>query len=332
MVVALELLAAFVLIVVGAIGFTNAVEWLGQRLNLGAGAVGAILAAVGTALPESIIPVVALARNPGDPEAVDIAIGAIIGAPFLLGTVAMLLVAGSAIVFKRRREQGDRVEIHPESTRRDLHFFLAVMPIGLVVGALAVGTHARIAVAVGLVAAYVAYTVRTIRAGGDAEEEELRPLYFDRSKQDPPNTAQITAQFLVSLGAIILGAELFVGGVETIAEELGISALIVALILAPLATELPEKANTVVWMRQGKDVLAVGNITGAMAFQSTIPVTIGLILTDWELDRHALAAGIAGIAGASLALYALPRHRLGPLHAAVWGALFAGFVAFAAFA
>ena len=96
MVVALELLAAFVLIVFGA-----------------------ILAAVGTALPESIIPVVALARNPGDPEAVEIAIGAIIGAPFLLGTVAMLLVAASAMMFRERREQDDRVEIHPESTRRD---------------------------------------------------------------------------------------------------------------------------------------------------------------------------------------------------------------------
>ncbi len=331
MVVVLELLAAFVLIVVGAIGFTNAVEWLGHRLNLGAGAVGAILAAVGTALPESIIPVVALARNPGDPEAVEIAIGAIIGAPFLLGTVAMLLVAGSAIAFRDRREQDDRVEIDPRSTRRDLTFFLAVFPCGLLLGALAVERPARIVAAVALIAAYGAYTARTIKRGGDATDEELKPLYFDRSKQDPPNTRQIAAQFVVSLGAIILGAELFVGGVETIAEELGIAALIIALILAPLATELPEKANSVVWMRQGKDVLAVGNITGAMAFQSTIPVALGLTLTDWDLNRYALAAGIAGIAGAALALYALPRQHLRPVHAAVWGALFVGFVAFAAF-
>jgi cation:H+ antiporter len=86
----------------------------------------------------------------------------------------------------------------------------------------------------------------------------------------------------------------------------------------------------VLWMRQGKDILAVGNITGAMAFQATIPVALGLTLTDWDLDRYALAAGVAGVAGAALALHALPRHRLGPLHAAVWGALFAGFIAFAA--
>ena len=332
MIVALELLAAFVLIVTGAIGFTNAVEWLGHRLNLGAGAVGAILAAVGTALPESIIPVVALVSNPGDPAAVEIAIGAIIGAPFLLGTVAMLLVAGSAIAFRGRRQQDDRVEIDPRSTRRDLHFFLVVMPVGLIVGALALETLPRIVVAILLVLAYVAYTARTIKHGGDATDEELKPLFFDRSKEDPPSGLQIAAQFFVSLGAIILGAELFVGGVGSIAESLGVAPLIIALILAPLATELPEKANSVVWMRQGKDVLAVGNITGAMAFQSTIPVVLGLILTDWELDRYALAAGIAGIAGAALALYALPRQRLGPVHAAIWGALFAGFVAFAAMA
>jgi cation:H+ antiporter len=328
MVVALELLAAFVLIVAGAIGFTNAVEWLGHRLNLGAGAVGAILAAVGTALPESVIPVVALARNPDDPEAIEIAIGAIIGAPFLLGTVAMLLVAASAIVFKDRRAQGDRVEVDPRSTRRDLHFFLAVMPFGLLLGAWAPPTHVRMAAAVLLLIAYAGYTARTVKGGGDADaEEELKALFFDRTKENPPSRVEIGVQLLVSLAAIILGAELFVRGVESIAESLGIMPLIVALILAPLATELPEKTNSVLWMRQGKDVLAAGNITGAMAFQATIPVALGLMLTDWDLDRYALAAGIAG---AALALYALPRHRLGAVHAAVWGALFAGFVAFAA--
>jgi cation:H+ antiporter len=330
-IVALELLAAFVLIVGGAMGFTNAVEWLGHRLNLGAGAVGAVLAAVGTALPESVIPVVALVRNPGDPEAVEIAIGAIIGAPFLLGTVAMLLVAASAMVFKDRREQDDRVEIDPPATRRDLHFFLTVMPLGLLIGALGAEKPVRIVAAILLVLAYVVYTARTIKRGGDADDdEELKALYFDRSKDDPPSTGQIAAQFLVSLGAVILGAELFVNGVESIAESLGIMPLIISLILAPLATELPEKANSVLWMRHGKDVLAVGNITGAMAFQATIPVALGLTLTDWDLDRYALAAGIAGIAGAALALHALPRRRIKPVHAAAWGALFTGFVAFAA--
>ena len=39
-------------------------------------------------------------------------------------------------------------------------------------------------------------------------------------------------------------------------------------------------------MREGKDSLALGNISGAMVFQSTIPVGIGLIFTDWDAERQ----------------------------------------------
>ena len=330
--VALELFGAFVLIVLGAIGFTNAVEWLGHRLNLGEGAVGALLAAVGTALPESIIPVVALISGGGSEEAVEIAIGAIIGAPFVLGTLAMLVIAGSALAFRGRRDQGPEVDSHRASLRRDLITFLVYFPLGIIVGALDTSAAVQLAVAAVLVAGYGVYAWLTVRGGGDAsDDDELDPLYFDTSKDDPPSTLQISLQFVVSLAAIIGGAELFVTAIESIAESLGVSALVLALVLAPLATELPEKANSVLWVRDGKDTLAAGNVTGAMAFQATIPVALGLTLTDWDLDRYALAAGAAGIAGAALALYALPRHRINPLLAAVWGALFAGFLAFAAF-
>ncbi|MDQ3238452.1 MAG: sodium:calcium antiporter, partial [Actinomycetota bacterium] len=56
----LQMIISAVVIVAAAALFTNAVEILGNRLNLGQGAVGSILAAVGTALPETMIPVVAV--------------------------------------------------------------------------------------------------------------------------------------------------------------------------------------------------------------------------------------------------------------------------------
>ena len=331
--VALELLGAFVLIVAGAIGFTNAVEWLGHRLDLGQGAVGALLAAVGTALPESVIPVVALVSGGGGEEAVEIAIGAIIGAPFVLGTLAMLVIAGSALAFRGRREQGADVDTHVASTRRDLIAFLAFFPLGILVGALDTSAAVQIAVAAVLVAAYGVYAWLTVRGGGDAiEDDELAPLYFDTSKDDPPSTLQITLQFVVSLAAIVGGAELFVTAIESIAESLGVSLLVLALILAPLATELPEKANSILWVRDGKDTLAVGNVTGAMAFQSTIPVALGLAVTGWDLAPEAIVAALIALAGGALALYALPRRRVGAPAALAWAALFVGFVAYAAVA
>ena len=75
--------------------------------------------------------------------------------------------------------------------------------------------------------------------------------------------------------------------------------------LAPLATELPEKANSFFWVRDGKDALALGNITGAMVFQSMIPVAFGLAFTDWDLDRFAVLSMVLGLAGGIVAYWAL---------------------------
>jgi cation:H+ antiporter len=98
-------------------------------------------------------------------------------------------------------------------------------------------------------------------------------------------------------------------------------------VLAPLATELPEKLNSVLWTRQGKDTLALGNITGAMVFQSTVPVAIGLAFTTWELDRFAVIAIALGLAGGALALATLRRGgRFGLAPVAGWVGLYASFV------
>jgi cation:H+ antiporter len=323
----LLLAAAFALIIGGAILFTNAIEWSGNRLDLGEGAVGSLLAAVGTALPESLIPVIAVLSG-GESE--QVAIGAIVGAPFMLGTVAMLVVGASALAFRRRRSSGLEVTPDERSLRRDLGVFLPCFAAGIGLG-LIDSTSVHIAGAIVLLIAYGAYARRTVRHSGESEDvEELKPLRFDPTKEDPPHNIAIVSQVVVGLVMIVGGAELFVEEVVTLAEALGISALVLSLVLAPLATELPEKLNSVLWMRRDKDTLAVGNITGAMAFQSTVPIAFGLAVTDWDLDRYAVAAGVAGLAGGALALWRLPKDRLGLPAVAAWSALFAGFVAFAA--
>jgi cation:H+ antiporter len=305
-IVALELIAAFVLIVGGAVWFTNAVEWLGRRLDLGAGAVGALLAAVGTALPESIIPIVALLGG-GNGEQIQLAYGAIVGAPFMLATVAFALIMGSAYAFRRRREQDHWLALDVATTRRDLLFFLALFPIGIALGAAGVALPWRIAAAVALLCGYGVYVRQTVAESGGAEDEEPQALFVDTTKDDPPSTVQIAIQFTLSLAAVIGGAELFVTAIESIAESLGVSLLVLALILAPLATELPEKANSVIWVRKGKDALAAGNVTGALVFQAAIPVALGLLVTPWVLGIYAVGAGCVALVGGAVALWALPR-------------------------
>lgn len=321
------MLLSFALIAGGAVLFTNAVEWLGHRLELGASAVGSLLAAVGTALPESTIPIVALVGGGGSSK--EVAIGAILGAPFLLATLAMVLIGASTAAFSGRRESGRKIRVEERSMQRDLAFFLACFAVGVGVG-LGVPSSVRIPVAIGLVLAYGVYSYVVVKRGqGSEHEENLGPLTFDRSGDDEPATWKIVAQVLVGIAAIVGGAELFVEEVTKIAESIGVGPLLLSLVLAPLATELPEKANSIIWVRENKDSLAIGNVTGAMVFQSTVPLAFGLVFTEWHLDPASLAAGGVGLAGGALTIIALRRRSFSLPFVGAWSALIVGFMVFA---
>ena len=297
------LLISFGVILAGALIFTNAVEWMGHRLSLGQGAVGSLLAAVGTAMPETLIPIVAIIGGAEGSE--DVAIGAIIGAPFLLATIAMGLVGVSAFIYRGRRKQGTSLKAHGPTLERDLRFFLIFFALGIAVGAAPIPTWAQIPLVIVFVGAYATYVRRTLKEGGDVQEvEDIGPLIMDRTpNRDDPATRLIVIQLLVGLGAIVGGAHLFVEELLHVAEDIGIEPLVLSLILAPLATELPEKANSFFWVREGKDALALGNITGAMVFQSTLPIAIGLLFTDWDLSHFAVVSGALGLIGGAIAYY-----------------------------
>ena len=323
------LAASFAVILAGALLFTNAVEWAGHKLSIGEGATGSLLAAVGTAMPETLIPIVAIIG--GAEGAEEVAIGAIIGAPFLLATIAMALVGISALIFRRRREQGTSLRADVETLDRDLIFFLVFFAAGAAIG-LGIPDVLQIPAVALFVLAYATYVRRTLLGGGAVQEAEtIGPLIMDRTPGDDPPGKTIAIQFLIGLGAIVGGAHLFVEELLHVAESIGVEPLVLSLILAPLATELPEKANSFFWVKDGKDSLALGNITGAMVFQSTIPIAFGLALTDWDLDHFALVSAGLGLAGGALAYWALRlRGRFEPLPIVLWAALFAAFIVYVA--
>lgn len=307
--------------VAGALVFTNAVEWLGVRLGLGHGAVGSVLAGVATAMPESLIPVVAIIKGRQGGE---IAIGAIVGAPFLLATLAMVVCGGAALAYRARRRsaclQPDR-----QVTGRDLLVVACALTVAVAVG-LAGAPPPRFAGAAVLLAAYTVVTWKTItqarREGGGAEPASL---YFDTTKDDPPTTVQVLGQTLTGLGLLIGAAQLFVSSIEHLAHGLGVDELMLTLIIAPLATELPETLNSVVWVRQGKDVLALGNITGAMVFQSMPLVAFGMVFTDWRLTAPALLAMLTALGGVALSVVAVRRAGGWPVpFIGCWAGLYLG--------
>jgi cation:H+ antiporter len=316
-------------ILLGAAFFTNAVEMLGSRLGMRQGAVGSLLAAVGTALPESMIAVVAIMEpvvmGGAREEGAMIGVGAILGAPFMLATLALFVVGASALAFRRRREQGSVLRIDEATIGRDMGYFLVFFALAAGVGLLDLPIYLKALAALVLVIGYAQYVRQTL-VSGDHLEEVPEKLLLLPGRPNPPLVA-VVFQTLASLGLIVVGAHFFVDAVKHAAEGLGLPAGLIALVLAPLATELPEKFNSIFWMRDGKDTLAVGNMTGAMMFQSTIPVTFGILFTPWNLaplDLFAVALALASGGFVYLMLGRTKKLRAG--HLMVGGAFYAAFV------
>jgi cation:H+ antiporter len=283
------------LVLAGAELFTNAIEWAGFRLRLASGATGSLLAALGTALPETIVPVVAIVSR--QPTSDAIAVGAVIGAPFLLLTLGTA-VTGLAVV--ARRGAPDLV-IDPRQARRDLGTFLVAFALVLLGVVLPVAARAILAVAVLVV--YGIYVRATLR-GGVPTDEAPEPLHLLRRRATPHGLG-IVVQLVAAIASLVVGAELFVHGIERAAAAIHLPPLLLSLILVPLATELPETLNSVLWVRSRDDGLAFGNVAGATAFQACLPGALGLTFTTWRPGALGIANGLASMACALWALLLL---------------------------
>lgn len=292
------LLISLGIILLAAELFVNGVEWLGKIFNLSEGAVGSVLAAVGTALPETIIPVIAIlfSRNP---EGHAVGIGAILGAPLMLSTLAMFVTGLAVLVFNKKRSAGAKVVADYSTMSRDLGFFIIVFTAAVLTGTIPPELrHWQLIIAGFMVFSYVWYVYEMLTQERDlAEECEMPVCYFARKHESPP-LYRVLIQVLLALVLIVLGANLFVDSIKEVAVIYGIPAFVLAIIIAPIATELPEKFNSVIWISRSKDTLALGNITGAMVFQSSLIPALGIFLTDWQLSSAALISAVLAVAAA----------------------------------
>jgi cation:H+ antiporter len=270
--------------------FVNGIEWFGKRLNLGATAVGSVLAAFGTALPESAVTFMAVVFGKTTAQK-DLGVGAAMGGPLVLATLAYAVV-GVALILNRRRlgRQSHEVRVDHVRLRRDQAAFLAVFVVKVVLGLVAFAIKPWLGVL--FLAAYAAYVWREIRSSDTApEEEEIEPLKIRPSAAEP-SLAWAALQAVLALVVISIASHVFVGQLEAIGTALHWSPHLVALLLSPVATELPETMNALIWVRQGKERLALANISGAMMIQATIPSALGIFFTPWRFDAPLLASGI----------------------------------------
>lgn len=303
---AVFLAVSLTFILVSAEAFTNGLEVLGRRFSFSQAVVGNILAAVGTALPETILPAVAIFFAKSSASK-DIGVGAILGAPFMISTLAFFLIGVTVLVCFLKGRRKFEITAEADSIKRDMLFFIPMYSAAVFIPLFTARTFA-VPIAALLIAGYIFYVILVIK-GKSAAIEHFEGLHFFKlqkmmglAKFEAPRVFLIIAQIIVALVVMMLGARLFVTNLESLSLRLGMSPMLFALMLAPIATELPEKFNSITWMLKGKDALAIGNLTGAMVFQSTFPVSIGLLFTDWKFPTMALLSAVAALLSAFIIL------------------------------
>jgi len=325
----LELLGYLIVILVAAEIFVNALEHLGEKLKISEGVTGSLFAAVGTAMPETMVPLLAIFAGSGNAQVgEEIGVGAILGAPLMLSTLSLFLM--SLAVLKRRGIQG---HLTPERSglKRDLDFFLIAFSLAFVALFIPHGEGwVRVAIAIVMVLIYFVYVMMTLRASSKLVEdghatEAGSPMLLTRLGL-PQNMLFIIVQLAMGLALLVVGAKGFIHGVEAAAPIIGLSALLLSLMIIPIATELPEKVNSILWIRKHKDTLAFGNITGAMVFQGTLLPAIGISLTPWAPQMEVLLGVVVTLVAAFWLRWAALNGGLRVWHLFVNGALYVGYL------
>lgn len=303
----ITLIASAVLIYFSCEYFVNGIEWIGRRFHLSQNSVGTILAAFGTALPESVVTFVAVVFGANDNQK-DIGVGAALGGPLVLSTIAYAVVGWSIYAFSKKRTNGNRLDINSKKLSRDQLWFLLIFVFKVALGF--VVFTGKMWTGLLFLMAYLVYAYKEMSAEAEElDEVHLEPLKF-RPKSNNPETTYILLQTMLALAFIFVGSQIFVKRLDFLSLSLGVPPHIIALLLSPIATELPEILNAVIWIRQGKERLALANISGAMMIQATVPSALGILFTPWIFDKSLTIASIITTVSILFLLLTLKKSKL----------------------
>ena len=219
--------------------------------------VGFTLVAIGTSLPE--LGVILNAINRGSPEAVDLAVGGVIGSNIanvmLVLAIAMLIGAAS---------QPDK------DLKQDALMLLAAtafVVLSVIIGKFPVWLGVLSIIWMG---GYYAYIFRT--RGGDDEGEEDSWI--------PQGYAYAIIAFLVGLVLVKYGSDLLIEGGVGLAISIGVSEAVIGLTLVAFGTSLPELAVTITASIRGVQGVAIGNILGSNVANVMAVLGIGAIVAQ----------------------------------------------------
>lgn len=240
------------LLVAGGEALVRGASSLAVRMGVSPLVVGLVVVSAATSTPEFAVTVGAvLGGEPG------LAVGNVIGS----NIANILLILGLSAM------------VSPLAIKRQLVRFDIPVMVGLMVILLAVSLDGHIGVLEGIVllAGLALHAVLSVVISKRGAPEHRAPVELPLNARPVP--LWIAVLLLIGGVALLaLGSRVLVTGAVNIADDLGVSSLVVGLTVVAIGTSLPELATSLIAVRRGERDMAVGNIVGSNIFN------IGLVL------------------------------------------------------
>jgi cation:H+ antiporter len=306
----LDTLWAFALVLVGvgslwygALVLVENATALAARMNVSPVVVGVLVVGVGTSAPEVAVTAGAAFRG-----AADIAVANVVGSNFfnlgiVLGSVALVRV----------------LPVRGRILRRDgLVLFLATVAVVAFLFDLRLGRWEGALLLVGL-AAYLLWLLR--RPGVESVSGEVAEVVeglegvAGELEEELHSAAEsgldwgALARVVLSLGMVVLGADVLVDGATTLALDAGISEWVIGLTVVAAGTSAPEFAASMVATQRGEHGLSVGNLVGSSVFNLLAVLGIAGIAGPLTLVANARGGAIWMLGLVVLALVLLRSGR-----------------------
>lgn len=209
--------------------------------------IGLTIVAYGTSTPELVVNIIAsISGN------TDIALGNVVGS----NIVNILFILGlSALVCP--------LVVHKQIIRNDVP--IMIIASLMVWGAAAILGRMNLwfgGLLLFLIVIYTAFLIFQAKKNTNGEKE-FQAEYEVKEKFSSRILIKDIGLIIVSLIILVIGSQLLVNGSVSLANQLGISELVISLTIVAAGTGFPELATSVVAAMHGKRDIAVGNIIGS---------------------------------------------------------------------
>jgi cation:H+ antiporter len=320
------LFGSLILVFVASLLFVNALEWLGNKLNLGSSFVGAVLSPIFTSLPELIVFLIAIFSNIGE-AGQEVGIGTIFGEPFMASGLSYSLVGIAVIIGYFARKRTSTTLVVDKTLSIPYIFIIVLFPLVLIPGFVHI-IWLRYLFAAGFLGMFIFYMRLMYRRRMAEEIEEAEDLTFAKLAPKTRSHPMVVLAFQLSVSVVLLyfGSRYLVSSVVSISQGINLSPLGLAMIIIPAATAIPETITALIWGYRGKDTLSIASLVGEKILYSTFYPAIGLFLTSWVLDIHAIFSVIVTTLISLILLYYVRKQRL------PWYSLFFGLAFFIGYA